>query len=478
VALKKDPTVEIPSKRNEPVRLLSKVRACDAEWFAALARERLAESIFEAVLTLEKAWDEADRAPRHMEILGERMGFGIRGAEDTEPVLAARLWLAALRMKIALPEGVEAAFLDDDARVVACLQGLPAREMTVFLAEVRSRCAATLPAVLAAAIERLPVKAVGEALGLLAADGSDAAVACLERLRAVLREQKGTSPAVACWLAENLPWVEEQRLGEPASVLLLALNALEQSAAGDQLRAQKQLREQFLDSDWLKTVFDATPELRRTELLRRIDASSGWDAAGKRSVLARLIKLYPDLGRTLAGGSTGAATAAPAAAKRFTSWRSLRERQEQFRKLKEEDIPANSREIAVARSYGDLRENFEYQSAKDLQRMLLKREAEMQEDLKSTQGTDFAQVPLDRAGMGVEVEIERPGGERRVLRILGEWDRDETLAIISSKSLVAERLSGHAVGDEVELPMEGGDERCRLAAVRALPPAVRDWARG
>lgn len=478
-ALKKDPAVEIPTKRNEPVRLLSRPKSCDAGWFAAVARERSPEAILEAVLVLEKSRADADATAPHLAIMAERMGFAIRGAEDSHPELAARIWMAALRMKLPLPDGVEGALLSADARLLACLQRLPAREMAVFMAEVRARCGERLASVLSTHLERLPVKAVGEALVTLAADGGGAAAACMERLRAVLREQKGVSPAVACWLAENLPWVAAQRLGDPAAVFLVSLGALEQSAGGDQLRAQKLLRERFVDSEWLKIVFDSTEEIRRSELVRRVEASNGWDAAGKRSVLARLIKLYPELGRVLAGGASGAAAAPSAAAKtRFTSWRSLKDRQEQFRKLKEEEIPANSREIAVARSYGDLRENFEYQAARDLQRMLLKREAEIQEDLTSMQGSDFANAPLDKVGMGVEVDLQRPGGTVWTIRILGEWDRDESRSVISSRSLVAERLAGRAVGDEVDLPMDGGEDRCRVAAIRELPADIRDWARG
>ena len=475
-ALRKDPSVEIPTKRSDPVRLLDKPKACDAEWFAAVARERLPEAILEAALTLEKSYADADTAPANLAAIGERMGFAIRGAEDRQPELAARIWLAALRMKIELPAGVEEAFLSDEARWVACLQRLPAREMTTFLAQVRTRCADRVAAVIARHLGELPVKAVGEALVLLAADGGADAEACLEGLRTALREQKGVSPAMACWLAENLPWVSEQRLGELGAVFLLALDALEQTAMFDQLKAQKQLRERFVDPVWLEAVFGGTEEVRRAEMLRRVDASAGWDAAGKRSVLARLVKLYPELARVLSGGAPAAA--APAGRTRFTSWRSLRERQEQFRKLKEEDIPANSREIAVARSYGDLRENFEYQAARDLQRMLLKREAELQDDLKSMQGTDFERVPLDRVGMGVDVDLVRPNGEIRRVRILGEWDRDEALAIISSRSLVAERLAGRAVGDGVDLPVDGGEEHCRVGAIRALPPEVMAWAKG
>jgi transcription elongation GreA/GreB family factor len=78
------------------------------------------------------------------------------------------------------------------------------------------------------------------------------------------------------------------------------------------------------------------------------------------------------------------------------------------KKLVEVDLPKNSHDIAVARSYGDLRENFEYQAAKDLQRQLLQRQAEMQIELKTVKGTDFADAPCNKVGSGTTVVLRRP----------------------------------------------------------------------
>jgi transcription elongation GreA/GreB family factor len=363
------------------------------------------------------------------------------------------------------------AFLGSESRLVACLQRLPTREGAAFLECAAHRAGGRLHRALAADLERLPVKAIGEVLPFLVREG--AAEDCLARIRAALLSQQGSSPTLVCWMAANPAAVREYRLGDLTAVFLLALGVLDRSEMGDQMRAQKQLRERFLDTAWLQSVFEATDEIRRLDLVRRLDACTGWDATAKRSVLARVVKLYPDLVRGLSVGRPAEERAAPA---RFTSWRSLRERQAQLRKIKEEDIPANSREIAVARSYGDLRENFEYQSARDLQRMLLKREAELQADLGAMQGTDFSGASCEQVGMGVEVELARPSGSHRVIRILGEWDRDEERAVVSSHSLVAERLGGLAVGDTAVLPMDGSEETCRIEAVRPLPDDVRQWA--
>ena len=58
-------------------------------------------------------------------------------------------------------------------------------------------------------------------------------------------------------------------------------------------------------------------------------------------------------------------------------------------------MPQNNRDIAEARSYGDLRENFEYQAAKQQQATLLQRLSVMDADLRQVKGSDFAGAATD-----------------------------------------------------------------------------------
>jgi transcription elongation GreA/GreB family factor len=161
-----------------------------------------------------------------------------------------------------------------------------------------------------------------------------------------------------------------------------------------------------------------------------------------------------------------------------TSWRSYRQRQRQLEKLVNEDIPANSRDIGHARSYGDLSENFEYKAAKEQQRILMHRQEELEAQLKSVTGTDFAGLPAEAAGIGTRVVLEYPDGRRTEHCILGEWDQDEALGIIACSSRMSQALTGHKAGDEVRVPAEHGEEACRLAEVAPLPETVRAWCRG
>ena len=69
--------------------------------------------------------------------------------------------------------------------------------------------------------------------------------------------------------------------------------------------------------------------------------------------------------------------------------------------------PENQRE--AARELGDLKENAEYHMAKDDQKVLLARQAELQADLMRAQATDFTDAPQDTAGIGSIVDLKDLG---------------------------------------------------------------------
>ena len=99
----------------------------------------------------------------------------------------------------------------------------------------------------------------------------------------------------------------------------------------------------------------------------------------------------------------------------------------------------------------------------------------MEQDLESVQGTDFSGFATDRAGMGTVVTVERPGGAVERYCVLGEWDRDEALGIISSLSRLAQALEGHAAGDTVALPGDPSAAVSRVLSVEALGEAEKAW---
>src|SRR6185437_13702355 len=103
------------------------------------------------------------------------------------------------------------------------------------------------------------------------------------------------------------------------------------------------------------------------DLTRALQLSPCFDDMDKRSLLARIVKSYPAAQVLISGEQTKQDTAL------IVSWESLERRKTEYDELVHKKIPANSKEIALARSYGDLRENHEYKSAKEMQKLLMRR---------------------------------------------------------------------------------------------------------
>ena len=138
----------------------------------------------------------------------------------------------------------------------------------------------------------------------------------------------------------------------------------------------------------------------------------------------------------------------------------------------------NAKEIAVARSYGDLRENFEYKAAKDMQRVLMARRADLETMMSKVRPTDFSEAPKGGAGIGSTVTLEYPGGRVEHFHILGEWDQQPDQHIISSSTRMAKALAGKKPGDKVLVPAEDGAEvECALRSVEDLPAEIREWVK-
>jgi transcription elongation GreA/GreB family factor len=136
-------------------------------------------------------------------------------------------------------------------------------------------------------------------------------------------------------------------------------------------------------------------------------------------------------------------------------------------------IPENSKEIGVARSYGDLRENFEFKAAKEMQAVLMRRKQELEAMLHRARGTNFENPDLTQASIGTVVTVRRDGsGAEETYTILGAWDSDPDLGIISYQTAIGQALLGHKVGDTVSLNDGQADGQFTIVRIEPAPVDV------
>lgn len=127
-----------------------------------------------------------------------------------------------------------------------------------------------------------------------------------------------------------------------------------------------------------------------------------------------------------------------------------------------DDLIANQRpeitkRIQIARSYDDLSENSEYQSAKDEQAFVEGRIQTIKKMLENVEIIDSNATAEDEVSLGKTVTFkELPDEEPETYTIVGSVEADPLAGKISNESPMATALIGKKVNDTVAVPLPNG----------------------
>jgi transcription elongation GreA/GreB family factor len=136
-------------------------------------------------------------------------------------------------------------------------------------------------------------------------------------------------------------------------------------------------------------------------------------------------------------------------------------------------IPENSKEIGVARSYGDLRENFEFKAAKEMQAVLMRRKSELEQMLHQARGTDFSNPDATQVSIGTVVRLrDVTSGNDESYTILGAWDSDPERHVISYQTAIGQALLGKRMGQRVTLNTDHGTSTFEIVLIEPAPVDV------
>jgi len=272
--------------------------------------------------------------------------------------------------------------------------------------------------------------------------------------------------------ADLLIWMARERKGLAESVFDIdlghaILGVIESDHMEGGPKRTGRLQDILSDDKTLlgEMVADAEEEDVRL-LAKRLINGSLFDELTRRSLMARIIKVRPEMEAMMdenAGPRQDDSL--------IVSWASLEKKKAELEDLVNVKIPDNKREIQIARDEGDLRENGGYKAARDQQSVLLRMQGKLERELRNARGTDFANVPTDKVGIGTVVDVlDLASGATESTTILGAWDGDLDKNIISYLSESAKALIGKTVGDELDLPTEAlhGTRKVKIAAIRAF----------
>lgn len=495
--LKKDKRFKLPpaTRKNEPIEFAKTASQLgDAGWFTALGALTDVPEIIDRIYALTQLRPQPEITPQIRELLAGRLSFALKGAattrNDKEKVrtilLALTLGFKELPVELRSRQTDEFAMANEEQVDLAA---------TLWKPEIILNAAPKMPVTqMSELVARIPLTENKEVANSFIEKLHDIPSNLLETIAPPILEGPASamfaeqvrkefsdidiSFALILWLCRNQ---DKEMVCSilPASVVATqALLALEPEVMGENLRLQHLIANQLRDEKWLETQTARMTEVERAAFYARVRAADGaWEPLKKRAVEKFLARLYP----VLAESGTEDLVPDIVSTQRYTSWRSLNERAEKHRNLVEKEIPQNNVELEAARSLGDLRENFEYQTAKEQQRILINRQAELDLALREMKGTDFSHVELadKTVVMGCAVTLQHADGHTSTYHILGEWDSDLALGIISSRSRMAECLLTHSVGENVQIPGSDGElEAVVIASVQPLSRTILDWASG
>ena len=141
--------------------------------------------------------------------------------------------------------------------------------------------------------------------------------------------------------------------------------------------------------------------------------------------------------------------------------------QAEVKDLKEVKRPGVVKAIEEALEHGDLKENAEYHAAKEMQKNIDNRLAELQEILGNSQIVDPSELEHSKVSFGSTVVMTNLDTDEEVkYTIVGGSESNPDIGLISFNSPLAKQLLGKEEGDEVKVRLPGGEKEFEIDEVK------------
>ena len=126
------------------------------------------------------------------------------------------------------------------------------------------------------------------------------------------------------------------------------------------------------------------------------------------------------------------------------------------------------KEIKRARELGDLRENAEYQAAKERQRLVESRISMLQKRVAEIALINVDRIPHDRSGFGSTLHVIEKGGVKMTFQLVMPEDADAEKGMISTTSPIGRALINKEPGDTVKVVTPGGAREFEIVTLTTI----------
>lgn len=142
----------------------------------------------------------------------------------------------------------------------------------------------------------------------------------------------------------------------------------------------------------------------------------------------------------------------------------LEEELNQLKTVKRKEVVER---IKIARGFGDLSENSEYDSAKEEQAFIEGRISTLEGMIRNSQIINESDASTDNVQLGNTVTFkELPDGDEETYTIVGSAEANPIEGLISNDSPIAKALIGHKKGDEVKINTPGGEMSVTILEIK------------
>jgi transcription elongation factor GreA len=148
--------------------------------------------------------------------------------------------------------------------------------------------------------------------------------------------------------------------------------------------------------------------------------------------------------------------------------RILKKFEDEIHQLEKELKTELPQEIKRARELGDLRENAEYQAAKERQRLVESRISMLKKRVSEISLMNLERVPRDRVGFGSTVHLKDPNGSTTTYQLVMPEDADAEHGLISTASPIGRALLNKEEGDEVLVSTPNGSRRFEIVKLLTI----------
>jgi transcription elongation GreA/GreB family factor len=478
-ALKTSGAFSIPAKKTDPIQIRGEGVSHADELLVAFNKARQPKQQIAAAEQIIKSYEQFKEPEKQLQPIVVATENAAARNQKLHPELAFELIIArddllarvpslhTTHIGLTLPKMI----VEEEKRLTLILPNLPAAK--------EKRVLQALPAALGAGWTERALRLMEASHGRMVAQiprilnetGQHAELRTM--LRRSIREHSATSEMLMWLCGEKEDW-SDLITPDLLWAILAALEREQHSGTGRASKLQKALVD---DRELLGEMFKKVDVGLARDAMRRLQVTPLFDELTKRSLLARMVKVYPDLESMIAG-----AESQEKAAPLIVSWSSLEKRRAEYEEVVKVKIPANTKEIAIARSYGDLSENFEFKAAKQMQSVLMRRKAELEVMLHDARGTSFENPDTSRVSIGTIVTLRNAETNvEETYTILGAWDGDPERHIISYKTAIGQALLGHEVGETVSLNTEHDAAQFTIISIQPAQvdqPAAQPLASG